>query len=144
MGTAFIHICQKCNTENWIYCGTGMLDYPVHYTDNDFKNLIELGKKEKLYNINKLLEFINLNNVCLSDNYEYYPYLCDNCHILHTKFRYTLISDNKVFYPKYKCSYCNNFLRRKKKNENYKIKCENCSNEEFKKDLETLHMFLWD
>jgi len=91
-----------------------------------------------------LLEFINLNNVCLSDNYEYYPYLCDNCHILHTKFRYTLISDNKVFYPKYKCFYCNNFLRRKKKNENYKIKCENCSNEEFKKELETLHMFLWD
>lgn len=146
MGAGFIHICKKCNKENWIYYGTGMLDYPSHYTDNNFDKLIELGKEEKLYNINKLQEFADLKNVCLRDDYKYDAYLCDNCHILHTKFRYTLVSNNRVFYPKYKCSYCNNFLRIKKKNQDYKIKCENCGNEDFQKDnpIDTLHMFLWD
>jgi len=66
-----------------------------------------------------------VKNVRLRDNYEHEAYLCDNCHILHTKFRYTLVPDNKVFYPKYKCSYCDNLLRIKKKNEDYKIKCTN-------------------
>ena len=141
MGTGLIHICKKCNKENPIYYGVGMQDFPSHYTDDNFKNLIELGKQEKLYNINKLLEFIKLNNVIIEDNYEHYAYICDNCHIIHNKFRYTLISGNKVFYPKYKCDYCGKLLRKKKNNEDYKLKCKYCGSEEFQK--QTLYMN-WD
>lgn len=146
MGVGFTHICKKCNNENQIYFGIGFLDCPSYYTDNKFKNLIELGIEENLYNINKLKEFINLKNVRLRDNYERKAYLCNNCHILHTKFRYTLVSDNKVFNPKYKCSHCGNLLRIKKKNEDYKIKCKICGNEDFQKDvpIEMLNMYLWD
>lgn len=141
MGTGFIHICKKCNKENSIYYGVGMQDFPSHYTDDNFKNLIDLGRQQNLYNINKLLEFIKLKNVNLKDNYEHYAYICNNCRIIYNKFRYTLLSENKVFYPKYKCDYCNNFLRIKQENEDYKMKCKNCGSEDFKK--ETLYMN-WD
>ena len=142
MGNGFIKTCKKCNTENSIYYGVGMMDWPEYYTKDKYKNLIKLGEEEKLYNMDKLLQFVNLEKVSLKDNYGHDAYICNNCHLIHNKFRYTLVSaNNKVFHPKYKCDYCGKFLRLKKKSEDYKMKCKNCGSEEFKK--ETMYMN-WD
>ena len=133
MGYGVGYICQKCKHEKDFLCGVGFNDFG--YQDNNFKKLIEIGKKEQLQNINQLLNFIKLENVYLKSDYKHDVYVCTKCKNLHNKFRYTLISNNNRFIPKYKCNYCGNNLKIKKEQENFNITCDNCGSTKFEEEL---------
>ena len=139
MGEGVGYICKKCKHEKTILYGIGFNDFA--YQDNNFKKLIEIGKKEELQNINQLLKFIKLENVYLKSNYKHDAYVCTKCKNIHNKFRYTLISNNNRFIPKYKCSYCGSNLKIKKENEDFTITCDKCGSTKFEKESKYI---MWD
>ena len=139
MGYGVGYVCKKCKNEKMILYETGFFD--SSYEDNNFKNLIELGEIDKLQNINQLLNFIELKNVHIKHNYKHDAYICPKCKNIHNKFRYTLVSNNKRFIPKYKCDYCGSKLKIKKKNEDFIITCDECGSNKFEKDTQFIS---WD
>lgn len=141
MGEGIGYICKKCKKEKQILYGIGFFGYKQYYTEDNFKNLINIAREENLYNYNDFIEFINLKNVDINENYGYDAYICPKCKNIDNKFRYILFNQDKNFIPKYSCKFCDGILRIKKKNEDYKLKCDNCGCEEFEKEP----MFLnWD
>ena len=139
MGSGIGYICKRCKHEKEILYDKGFTDFG--YQDNNFKKLIEKGKEEQLQNINQLQKFIKLENVYLKDDYKHDEYICIKCKNIHNKFRYTLISNNKKFTPKYKCNYCGSKLKVKKENEDFVITCDKCGSTEFEKDP---IIIMWD
>ena len=111
MGYGIGFVCKKCKNVKEILYGVGFFDSPFSYSENNFNKLIERGINDNLDNLGKLQNFIKLENVYLKDNYENYAYICKNCKIIDNKFRYMLVSNNKRFIPKYRCKYCNNYLK---------------------------------
>ena len=102
--------CKNCNTETEFRFGFGGYIGPWYYSENNFKELLRIAKEEELCNLDELLEFIKLPDVELkfvnSD-----AYICDKCGALHERYRFDLIAKDKKFIPKYKCDYCDGFLR---------------------------------
>ncbi len=131
MGEAISYICKKCKKENTILYGIGFLDSPSYYDNNNFKNLINRSIEENIQNIDKLKNFVTLKDVHLRDGYGNDAYICPNCKTIANKFRYELVSNNKIFIPKYKCKYCGNTLRLKKENEEFNIICVRCGSKDF-------------
>ena len=131
MGEGYGYICKKCKKEKSILYGIGFLGYKEHYTDNNFNELVEIGKEEKLKNLENLRKFLELENVDLKDGYGYDAYICPKCDFIDNKFRYILYSDNKKFIPKYSCKYCGNDLRIKHSKEDFKLLCDFCGSKDF-------------
>ena len=141
MGIGFGYTCKKCGTRKNLFYGIGFLGYKEHYINNNFEELIDLGKQDKIRNIERLQEFVKQKNVDMKDGFGNDEYICTKCKCMDVKFRYTLTSDEKRFYPKYSCKYCGGSLKQKKIDDDFKLKCDECGSEEFEQNR---HMINWD
>ena len=141
MGIGFGYVCKKCGARKNLFYGVGFLGYKEYYLENNYKELIDLGKKDEIRNLERLLDFVNLENVDMKEGFGLEEYICTKCNCLENKFRYTLMSDKKRFYPKYSCKYCGGSMKQRKADDVFKLKCDECGSEEF----EDRHFMInWD
>ena len=140
MGIGFGYICKKCGAHKNLFYGVGFLGYKEYYMDNNYQELIDLAKRDKIRNNERLMEFIKAK-ADLKEGFGFDEYICTKCKCIDSKLRFVLTKDDKVYYPKYSCKYCNGSLKQRKLEEDYKIKCDECGSEEFEK---TRHMINWD
>ena len=141
MGVGFGYVCKKCGAHKNLFYGIGFLGYKEYYLDNNFSELIDLGEKEKIRNLERLLNFIKLKNVDMREGFIFDEYICTKCRCIDSKFRYVLYTDKKSFYPKYSCKYCGGSMKQRKAEDDFKIKCDECGSEDFE---EKHFMINWD
>ena len=82
------------------------------------------------------------------EDYSIDIYYCDNCKAVETKFFFSLVQNEKIYIPTYKCCFCENELRRiynADDSDNYddieelqklNILCKKCGGNDFTIDLE--------
>ena len=141
MGVGFGYVCKKCGARKNMFYGVGFLGYKEYYLDNNYKELLDLGKQDNLRNLERLLNFVKLKNVDMKEGFGLDEYICTKCKCVDTRLRYTLTANEKRFYPKYPCKYCNGSMRQKRVDDELKLKCDECGSEDF----EDKHFMInWD
>lgn len=141
MGEGVGYFCKKCKAEKSMMYGIGFLGVKEFYTEKNFKELLEIGKNRNIKNYKKMVEFIKQKNVDMKDSYGNVEYICEECGITDMRFKFTLYTENRRFYPIYECSYCKGKLRQRKSKDPFKLKCDKCGSTEFEEETDFI---LWD